>query len=533
MIVIPTGGGKTIVFSTVIKGVCEQYPGTRILILAHTKELVQQAEEKLVSVWDEAPVGVFAAGLGRKEVRQIISASRDSIVHAMDKIGVIDLVFIDEAHLLSEKAEGRYRQIISALLERNPNLSVVGFTATPYRVDTGLIYGDDDRHLFKGLAYEAKIKDLIADGYLCPIVSQPVESEAIADLADVKTVNGDFSNKQLSEAVIKGELVKRAVGDWYSQAHLKGRKSTVFFAVSIAHAEQITLELFHLGIEARLVSGTTPDAEREETLRRFDAGELPCIVNVAVLTTGWDCPRLDCIALMRPTKSLGLFMQMVGRGLRLHDSKTDTLLLDFGECLQRFGPIDIAQPPERRQTTDRVKPCPHCNKLVGIFKRKCPHCEAQLQTPPFKLCPECGEENSPSAAKCCACGHTFANHQSRASKDKVFSMDAPDIRTFPVLGISVQAMESSQSGRPYLKVLYQRDQFNYYSRNIMIGYPGMTGEVAKQEWLEMCVPGTSIPSDPASACRMATSSPIFRAVKSMQVNLTSKWKTVESLTYSD
>ena len=535
LVVLSTGSGKTVIFSTLIKQVVEMYSDTRILILAHTKELVEQAEDKLKTVWPEAPVGVYAAGLKRRELCQITCASRDTIRNVIDQVGKFDLVFIDEAHLIPPRAESSYMRIIEALRKKNKHLNVIGFTATPYRTGTGFIYGNDDKHIFQGVAYEAKIADLMEQGYLCPIVSKCVSQDAVADVSEVKTTAGDFNQGQLQEIAIQVPLIRASLDEWQRLGYEQGRKSSVFFCVSILHAELVSQELLKRGFDCPVVHGGTPSDERAEILKEFDEGRLTGVVNVGVLTTGWDAPRLDCVVLMRPTKSLNLFMQMVGRGLRLHPSKTNTLLLDFGGCLERFGPIDLAQPVSRKSSNaDKVKNCPSCESIVGYFKRKCPHCEHEFLPPVHKICDHCGEENPPSAAKCIKCDQPFVKHESRASSNAVMSTDVkPWFEVVPIESISI-APATSKAGRPYLRVTFIQDVLNRYHMNLMIGFPGYAGKKAKDDWHRIAREGVPVPLDPNAAYRWYKhDSNIFRPVNKIKVDMNSKFKDIHEIYYEN
>lgn len=535
LIVIPTAGGKTIVFCTIIKQLLEQYPDTRVMVLAHTKELVDQAEKKMLTVWPEAPVGVYAASLNRRQLNTVTIASRDTIKNVIETVGKFDLVFIDEAHLIAPSETSGYMKIISALREVNPFVNVIGFTATPYRTGSGFIYGDDEKHIFKAPAYEARIAKLMNQGYLCPITAKQVKKDAVADTSEIKTTAGDFNKGQLQDLVIQENIIQSSLDEWEELAYNQGRRSSVFFCVSILHAELVSQELLKRGYDVPVIQGGTNPTERAQMLEDFDRGNLVGIANVGCLTTGWDAPRLDCVAIMRPTKSLGLFMQMVGRGLRLHESKENTLLLDFGGCLDRFGPIDIAQPPTRKGVKDdRTKVCPECESIVGFFKRKCPDCEHEFIPPVVKICPKCGEENAPSAAKCAACGHAFVDHSTKASTKAVMSGDLqPELKTVPVEKITLSEAKA-KSGRNYLRVTYTQDMLNHYTKNLMVGFPGYAGQKAATEWQTMARPNMATPNSPDLAVGWFNhDSEILRPVESITVNMNSKYKDIVSIQYKE
>ncbi len=529
LIVLPTASGKTIIFSTLIKRLLSDYPKLRVLILSHTKELVEQSFDKLKSVWPEAPAGVYCAGLGRREIKQVTSASRDSILRVINDIDEpFHLVIVDEAHLISNRDESSYRKIITELRYKYENLSVVGFTATPYRQTSGLIYGDDDS-MFYGVAYEIGIRDLMKQGYLCSITAKSVNDESVPDLKDVKTTAGDFNKGQLANVVEVDSLVLSAVNEWHRIAFLKGRKSSVFFAVSIAHAEIISNALLSIGVIAHVVTGKTDSKLRSDILEQFEKGKIQAVVNVGCLTTGWDAPRLDCIALMRPTKSLSLFIQMVGRGLRLHPEKENTLLLDFGGNLERFGPIDIAQPPMKRKKEIRTKSCENCEEVVSVHARKCKCCGFEFEPAHCRICQECGEENAPAAAVCVGCGHVFVTHETNSSNSAVFSDQVEqELIEYDVSNWGLELATSKKTGRIYVKQWFNYDEFNSFSRPIMVGSPGVSGRIAKVKLKEMGFIN-DCPETVVEAFK--ESRHLFNNPKSIIVNISSKFLDVVKVHY--
>jgi DNA repair protein RadD len=474
---------------------------------------------------------VFSAALGRRELRQITIASRDTIGNLAESLGHFDVIIVDEAHNIAPGEETRYRKIFEGLKKNNPHLTIIGFTATPYRASIGFIYGDDEKkHLFRGLAYEAKIKTLMDQGFLCKVVAKTVDDAAVADVSEVKTTAGDYNLGELANVVESQELISAACAEWKRLAYDAGRRSSVFFCTTVLHAELVSAELHRMGFDVPVITGVTKADERDSILADFMDGRVVGVANVGVLTEGWDAPRLDCVVLLRPTKSLNLYLQMVGRGLRKHISKTDTLVLDFGGNIERFGPIDLAQPATSKTKDERTKTCPGCKSIVGFHKRKCPDCGFVFTPQPVKLCPSCGEENAPSAAKCIACGTPFINHNARAAKGGILS-DENVIESYSVDDVSVQSMVSTSSGNQYLKVIY-RSGLDYYTKSLMIGYEGYAGKKAVREWESITYTGTPIPTDPAHAVRMASMSNIFRPVSKIHVNTTSKWRDIVAVEYA-
>lgn len=480
--VLPTAAGKTIIFSTLIKQLKESWSDTRILILAHTQELVEQAETKLLSVYPNADVGVYSAGLKRRDTTQsIISASRDSIANNLDAFQPFDIIIIDEAHLINNKSEGRYRSIIDHFTDVNHKCAIVGFTATPYRAGScgGFIYGDG--RLFAGIAHDVKMIDLIRQGYLCPITAKSSDQQGAIDTSGIKSGNGDFVIAQLSEIASKKALVMAAVNDWKGKAYDNGRKSSAFFAVSVAHAELIKECIDELGIDCSMITGETDKDDRAAILAKFEAGNLPAIINIATLTTGWDAPCLDCIVLLRPTKSLGLYMQIVGRGLRLHPDKENTLLLDYGGNLERFGPIDQATPPQRGKAALKTQDCPHCEEVVSAYAFTCPCCTGKLKDVPRKQCDHCGTECAPATTKCPSCGSLFLTHHGCSVGGAILSLE-DDIRRHIVERISAVPLRSKKTNKQYVGIRFWVSMETYYQKNLFLDWAGRPGRDARELW---------------------------------------------------
>ena len=345
LIVLPTGSGKTIVFTTIIKQLFERDPDCRILILAHRQELISQAKDKLLSVWPCAPCGILAAGLKEfDDVSPVVIASRDTLAtpKRLENTTHFDYIIVDEAHHVGLEKASRYQKIFNHFnVTQHYAPKIFGVTATPYRMGQGFIYGLGDE-FFGGVSYQIGIPQLIKDGYLCRLSAFKVNDKAVIDAstARVKFKGGDYRESDLEKLAMEDQVMLAIIADWIDKAYSKGRLSTVFFCVTVAHANKMCLLLQNAGIEAAVVTANTPNDERADILERFENGVIHALCNVAVLTEGWDAPRTDCIALLRPTKSLGLYVQICGRGMRTWGEKKDSLLLYYVENMNRHGCID-------------------------------------------------------------------------------------------------------------------------------------------------------------------------------------------------
>ncbi|MCC6530956.1 MAG: DEAD/DEAH box helicase family protein [Burkholderiales bacterium] len=377
VICLPTGAGKTIVFATMIREYLEYWPGTRILILAHVRELLAQAADKLTRVWPMAPIGIYSAGLNRRDTaHDILIAGIQSVFRRAFELGHFDLIVVDEAHRIPVNGEGMYRQFLKDAKTANPHVRVIGFTATPFRLGAGLIAAPE--YILNSICYDADVATLIREGYLCALTSKG--GTAKADISGVHIRNGEFVQDELEAAINRDDLIERAMDEILRYG--RDRKSWILFCVSVAHAENVSTALGRRGVAAPVVHGETPAEERASLIGRFDRGELRALVNVNVLSEGFDSTRIDMIVLLRPTASPGLYMQQVGRGLRLHPGKANTLVLDLAGNIERHGPIDAIKAKRHRAgdkidkavTTAPVKECPRCHEMVLAMVRTCTVC---------------------------------------------------------------------------------------------------------------------------------------------------------------
>jgi len=372
---LPTGAGKSHIIAELIKIIAGEF-GMRVAVVAHVKELLEQNRRVLHDEWPDAPSGLWCAGLGEKKPAQVVFASIQSIYKSTPDIGRYDLIIIDEAHRIPHKTTGTYRAFIAAQRESGM-VRVAGLTATPYRMGTGLLHQGDGR-LFDTLCYEQKIAPLVAEGWLCPLIGRHADSSV--DMQGVHVRAGEFVASEESERF--AVKVPPAVSEML--ALTADRKSILVFASSIAHAEAICAEVAAHGVDApALVTGQTPADERRDTVSKFRGGELRMLVNVGVYTTGFDAPNVDAIAMMRATRSAGLYVQMVGRGMRTSPGKDNCILLDYGGNIRRHGVLDEitveAACEKPSETKPKSKRCPSCGSEVSNNATTCPHCGIRIR----------------------------------------------------------------------------------------------------------------------------------------------------------
>jgi DNA repair protein RadD len=378
LVVTPTGSGKSVILAEFIRRACTEHPNTHILVVTHVKELVAQDAKAIKNIWAQAKVGVYSAGLGKRQLSQITVASVQSIYKRPEFHGRFDLIIVDEAHLIPHSDNGMYRQLLDSAIAANPFTKLIGLTATPFRLDSGSLH-EGDGALFDGICYEANVADLIKQGYLCKLTSR---NGVNVDLDGIKKVGGDFNLGQLGERMSAMRLVEQHADLIVKRC--QQRNSWLIFAVTVEHAKQICAALKRRGIACGYVSGDMGNTERDVQINDFKTGRTQALVNCSILTTGFDYPAIDAVVMLRPTMSAGLYVQMVGRGLRLDSTKTDCLVLDFGGNIMRHGFID--QVEGRRKNKGEageipVKECPSCNLMVPIMTLTCPDCQHEFPKP--------------------------------------------------------------------------------------------------------------------------------------------------------
>jgi DNA repair protein RadD len=382
-VVIPTAGGKT----AIIAAICSDYVevwGCRVLILAHVKELLEQTAATLARFAPKVKFGLYSAGLGKREVdKPAIIASIQSVYNKADALGAFDLVIIDEAHRMAPLDETTmYWRLIGDLKRTTPELRVVGLTATPYRLSCGPICTPNG--VLNTICYEISVKSLIDMGYLCPLITKAGIAEA--DLTGLRVRAGEFVQEDVDKAMDQTSLVHKACEE--IAALTASRNRVLVFACGVEHGIHVRDTLARItGQEVGFVCGETPAEERDRLISAFRSEALmplKYLVNVDVLSTGFDAPNIDCVAVLRPTMSPGWWVQAVGRGLRKHESKKDCLVLDYGGNAERHGPVDAIVPPTAPGAHARDQE--EDDELKG---RKCPQCRTVTRD---ATCPDCGYE---------------------------------------------------------------------------------------------------------------------------------------------
>jgi DNA repair protein RadD len=370
--VLPTGSGKSHIVAALTKDAVQAWPDTRVLMLTHQKELIAQNSEKLLEHWPNAPMGIYSASLNRRQVDTITFAGIQTVAGKAHQLGHVDLILIDECHLVNHSAQGAYRKLIADLTEINPALRVIGLSATPWRLGHGFIH-EGDGTLFDAIIEPVQIKELIELGFLSPLRSKFTDTKI--DTSGVKKRGGEFIPGDLERAVDTDESVKAIVAETMRRAD--GCKSIIVFCTGIKHAQHMADEFNAQGWGSDTLNGGTPQAKRRDMIASFKSKRLRVLTNVDVLTTGFDAPDIDCVVMARPTMSPVLYVQMAGRGMRLKSHTDHCLVLDFAGNVSQHGPITSVRPPRKAGKGGGeapVKACPQCGEAVHASVKVCPDC---------------------------------------------------------------------------------------------------------------------------------------------------------------
>lgn len=376
--VAPTGAGKTVMLSAVAGKQIEGTPGRRALILQHRDELVDQNRRTFHALHGLTRFQTGVVDADRKDFhRDVVFAMVQTLCGKknLEAMRPADLLVVDEAH---HSAANSYVKIIERARLLNPKVALFGVTATPNRGDKKALRG-----IFDNVADQISLGELIAARHLVKPRTFVIDVGAQEALSHVRKTITDFDMSEVEKIMDKEVVNEAVVANW--KQHAAGRQ-TVVFCSTVEHARHVCAAFQEGGIGCAVVHGEMSDGERKRTLDAFDRGEYPVIVNVAVLTEGWDCPPTSCVILLRPSSYKSTMIQMVGRGLRTVDPekypgvvKTDCIVLDFGTSTLTHGSLE--------QDVD----------LDGGRKGDAP----------TKECPDCGATVPISVSECAICGHVF------------------------------------------------------------------------------------------------------------------------------
>lgn len=410
VVALPTGTGKSVVIAEFLIRAFAMYSKQKVLVATHVKELIDQNYLEFMGLWPQAPAGIFSAGLKRKDTHQkIIFCGIASIIKNLQAFGRVDILIVDECHLISQDDESMYLKVIAMLRVVNPRLRIIGLTATPWRAGQGKITDDG---IFTHICFDstdmASFNWFIKQGYLSPLI--PKSTDLMLDVSGVHLRGGEFVEKELQLAVNKDEITRAALTEAIAAGH--DRKHWLVFGAGIKHVKRITDMLNAMGVSARCVHSNTKEfpmteKQRDDNIKDWKAGKFTAIVNNGILTTGVNFKAIDLIIMLRPTHSTVLWIQMLGRGTRpvyadgfnlltkdgrlqsiAASGKQNCLVLDFAGNSKRLGPInDPVIPRKKGQKTGEVpiKICDGCGMYNHISARYC-------GGEPFRTNEGCGTE---------------------------------------------------------------------------------------------------------------------------------------------
>lgn len=476
VIVLPTGAGKSLVIAELAR-----LAKGRVLVLAHVKELVEQNHAKYEGYGLKG--AIFLAGLGRKETdQQVVFASVQSVVRNLDSFkNQFSLLVIDECHRVPDDKNSSYQKVITHLRELNPGIKVLGLTATPYRLGMGWIYQyhtrgqvrTEESRFFRDCIFELPIRYLLDENFLTParMMDAPVLSYDFSQLKPANT--GRYKEAEMDMVIDKAKRATPQIVEQIIQ-YARERKGVMIFAATVRHAQEIH-GLLPEG-ETAIVIGDTPTPERDAIIQAFKNREIKYLVNVSVLTTGFDAPHVDLIAILRPTESVSLYQQIVGRGLRLSEGKNECLVLDYaGNSYDLYQP-EVGDPKPDSTSEIITIPCPACGFnnnfwgkldsngfLLEHFGRRCQgyfededtgereHCGYRFRA---KYCSECGADNDIAARICHECDATLVDPDKKLKE----ALNLKDALIFECTEMDLSVFKSND-GKSQLKVTYSGEPY--------------------------------------------------------------------------
>lgn len=420
LLVLPTGAGKSLVIAELAR-----LAKRKILVITHVQELVEQNAAKFAALGREP--GIYSAGLKQRDTEHaVVFGSIQSVAANLPEFAdEYSLLIVDEAHRISEDSESQYQQLINHLRSKSSNLKVLGLTATPYRLGYGWIYQRDYRgfvrsespRVFEHCIFDLPLRTLVKQNYL----TQPrLENPAISqyDFSALRANrDGQYAQADLNQLLSQCRRVTEAICKQIVSISAQ-REGVMIFAATVKHAKEILSYLPES--QSAMVIAETDNQERRQIIEAFKSRQLKFLVNVSVLTTGFDAPHVDLIALLRPTQSVSLFQQMVGRGLRLSPGKNECLIIDYANNGIDIYDPEVGEPKPAADTKPVQVFCPECNHantfwgrtdddgdVIEHFGRRCQglveedqQCQFRFK---FKRCGDCGCENDIAARTCHKC----------------------------------------------------------------------------------------------------------------------------------
>lgn len=504
LICMPTGTGKSVVIACILYGMLMQYPRERFMVITHVQELIEQDFAKFLDVWPNAPAGIYSAGLNRWDTQHsVIFAGIDSVAKRANDFGRISIVFVDEAHLVSDKENTRYIKFFDELRKANPFVRIVGLTATPWRLGLGHL---TEGGIFTDVCFDVTGKDafnrFIQEGYLCPLV--PKETKTYLDVEGVHTRGSEYISSELQAAVDNDEKTYAALSETLQLAG--DRRHWLVYCAGLSHVERTCRMLNSMGVSAVAFHNKMGRVERKTALAAWKAGHYTAAVNNNILTTGIDFPALDLMVILRPTLSSVLWGQMLGRGTRpffapgydlstiegrlaaiASSQKQNCLVLDFARNTKKLGPINEPKIPKKRG-------------------------DGPPGDAPVKVCPMCSTYNSASAAHCIYCGYEFPKYGPKiddtAGTDQLIAglkteEAVRDIRDFEIN--YVMYSQHNKVGKPPSMMVSYMCGIKRFTEFLAFEHPDGFSRAKVRRWWQERQPGTgdAVPERTAYALQLA------------------------------
>lgn len=448
-----TGSGKSVIIAAFCKAVLDAWKDSRILILTHQKELIEQDARALKNIWEDAEIGLYSASIGQKCLDMPITYASIQSIYKLQSPN-FDIVLVDECHLINNEDKGIYRKFLERVHKR-----VIGFTATPFRLGQGMII--EEGSIFTDLIECTSIGQLQREGYLAKLTSKGTLTKY--DLSNVPVRGGDYVESALQDRLDVYSTNEAVCDEIIKSARAFSRKHWLIFCAGIEHATHIADILKSNGIKAASVTSKMSKDEREEILYRFTQGEIEALTNAKILTTGFDYPEIDLIAMLQPTLSPGLYIQEAGRGLRKKKDGGDCLLLDFAGNVMRHGTITDVKPPKKKGESSK------------------------LGTAPMKECPKCLEILPTSTRICPACGYEFPKN------DQLWALfngdvNGDELSAYPVYSWLWMIKQSRKSGKDMITADYVVHQgaLRQVTEYYCVFHEGWAGENAQRHIMEIC-----------------------------------------------
>lgn len=457
LIVSPTGTGKSLTNSMLLKWASQTYPGIRSMVVTDDRKIVSQNCQSLYNYWPETEAGIYSAGLQQRNTHSsIIFGGIQSIHRKAHDFGHRDLLIVDEAHMLGPRDESMYGRFIAGLRKTNPNIRLLGTSATPFRLGMGLLTeGDMFDDIIIDFSKTEKFCWFIDQGYLAPLVTKRPSTHI--DLTGVPVRMGEYNEKLMEEIADRSDTNRSVVEEVIEQG--RTRNHWMGFCSGVGHAEHLKTMFLACGVSAEVVHGKMSETEQDRIEALFRAGQIRCILNCNVYNKGWDFDALDLIFVARGTQSCAWWIQVLGRGTRplfapgfdlettdgrlasiLASAKANgCLVLDFCRNTEKLGPVN-----------DPVLPSP---KKKGVASNS--------GDAPVKACHSCGAYNHTRASECVTCGEPFPPSsciEPTASTNELVVRKAsvPILQTLhPLRQFFSKKMGSNPARGEYVRVAYE------------------------------------------------------------------------------